>query len=78
MGKIDSDFPIKRSEMSELANHIETYLEVLEDVFIIPDHIKSSKKKMDQSIEITKKLIRKLRKGDISVFKDPDDWYEVT
>lgn len=69
---------IKQSDMDRLADAIETYLHELESVMIIPeDLLEDHGDEMKRSISLTKKLIKKLRKGDRSVFKDPEDWNNV-
>ena len=69
---------IRQSDMDRLADAIETYLHELESVMIIPeDLLEDHGDEMKRSISLTKKLIKKLRKGDCSVFKDPEDWNNV-
>ena len=69
---------IRQSDMDRLADAIETYLNELESVMIIPeDLLEDHGDEMKRSISLTKKLIKKLRKGDHSVFKDPEDWNNV-
>ena len=69
---------IRQSDMDRLADAIETYLYELESVMIIPeDLLEDHGDEMKRSISLTKKLIKKLRKGDRSVFKDPEDWNNV-
>ena len=47
---------------------------LLEEVMIFPKEMKKKdEKKMKDAIQLTKKLIKKLRKGDTSVFKDADE-----
>lgn len=76
MDKYYNDFDpndIKKKDMLLLAEHIENYLEVFESVMIIPKDV-YKEKDIKEAISRTKKLCKKLRKGDISVFKDPDDF----
>lgn len=73
----DEQADMTGSAMKLLADHIEDYLEVLTDVFIIPDHLKSSEKRFNEACRTVKKLIRKLRDGDTSVFRDPEDWDRI-
>lgn len=69
---------ITKEDMRRVADHIEEYLEQLQDVMIIPDElIDECKEEIDEGIKRTKKLIKKLRKGDRSVFKDVDDWNHI-
>ena len=65
---------ISKEDMKLLADHISDYLEVFTDVYIIPDRIKPSQKKLNSAIRVTEKLIKKLWKGDRSVFKNWEDW----
>lgn len=69
---------IRQSDMDRLADAIETYLHELESVMIIPEELlEDHGDEMKRSISLTKKLIKKLRKGDRSVFKDSEDWNNV-
>jgi len=66
---------IRQSDMNKLADAIEEYLTVLEEVIIIPDELKDEcEENIKEGIKRTKKLIKKLRKGDTTVFKDADEW----
>ena len=66
---------IRQSDMDNLADAIEEYLTILEDVIIIPESLKKEcEENIEEGIRRTKKLIKKLRKGDTSVFKDEDEW----
>lgn len=67
---------IKKKDMKQLADHIENYINLLEEVMIIPDDMMEAHgKRIENGIKLVKKkLIKKLRKGDRSVFKDPEDW----
>lgn len=65
---------ICKKDMETLADHIEEYLNTLSEVMIIPrDMIEEHGKRIKRAIEVTAKLIKKLRKGDKSVFKDMDE-----
>ena len=65
---------IKKSDMNRLADAIEEYLLELESVMIIPDNIIDDRgENIEKAIKRTRKLIKKLRKGDTSVFKDEDE-----
>lgn len=62
---------ISRSDMALLAEHIEEYLDLLKEVMIIPDELYDKyNKRIQESIKRTEQLVKKLKKGDISVFKD--------
>lgn len=66
---------ITKSDMNKLAEHIEEYIDMLEEVMIIPSDMKEEHgKRIEKALEVSKKLIKKLRKGDSSVFKDAEDW----
>jgi hypothetical protein len=64
---------MSKESMNALAQHIEEYLGVLLDVFIIPDYLRDQEDTIYESIQTTKKLIKKLREGDTSVFNDDLD-----
>ena len=65
---------VTTKDMKNLADNIEAYLDILQEIMIIPrDMIDDCKKDIDESIERTRKLIKKLRKGDRSVFKSADE-----
>lgn len=66
---------IRQSDMDKLADAIEGYLDVLRKVIIIPEDIKKEcEDKINEGIKRSEKLIKKLRKGDTSIFKDADEW----
>ena len=56
--------------MKILAKSIKNYLSLFEDIMIIPEEIKNSKKDVQEDKKIIKKLIKKLNNGDKSVFRD--------
>lgn len=61
--------------MKRLADAIEGYINELEAVMIIPDEILDDHEdQIKEAIKRARKLIRKLNKGDRSVFKDEDEW----
>lgn len=60
-------------DMKNLADHIEKYLFLFEDIMIIPEEFKINEKDVQSAKKIVRKLIKKLRKGDRSVFKE--DWF---
>lgn len=69
---------IRKEDMEFMADHIEEYLELLQEVMIIPDEILDEQESnIKRSIKIVEKLIEKLRKGDRSVFKDVDDYNSI-
>ena len=68
-------YDIEQKDMDTLADIIERYLDQLEEVMIIPKELEDQYGNgIRKSIEVSRKLIRKLRKGDVSVFKDPEEW----
>ena len=70
---------IKKSDMNRLADVIEEYINTLQSVMIIPDELlDSSEDKIHEAINRANKLIKKLRNGDKSVFKDSDEWNYVS
>ena len=74
-------YDIEQKDMDTLADIIERYLDQLEEVMIIPKELEDQYGNgIRKSIEVSRKLIRKLRKGDVSVFKDPEEWerYSIT
>jgi len=74
---VEAEGEISRSEMQDLANNLAAYLELFEDVFVIPDSIRGSEKTIKEAIRTTRKLIKKLRSGDRSVFKDYENWHTL-
>lgn len=60
-------------EMEILADNLEAYLGLLEDVFVVPDSIRDSEKAIRKNIDRVHELIRRLRDGDRGVFKDDED-----
>ena len=74
-------YDIEQKDMDTLADIIERYLDQLQEVMIIPKELEDQYGNgIRKSIEVSRKLIRKLRKGDVSVFKDPEEWerYSIT
>ena len=70
---------IKKDDMIKLADAIDEYISLLTEVMVIPDDIERKYgDRIEESIAISKKLIKKLRKGDKSVFKDEDEWNPLT
>ena len=68
-------YDIEQKDMDTLADIIERYLDQLQEVMIIPKELEDQYGNgIRKSIEVSRKLIRKLRKGDVSVFKDPEEW----
>jgi len=62
-------------ELKELADSIELYIDELENIMIIPKEIMNKEgNKILENIELAKKLVRKIRKGKLDMFKDPEDW----
>ena len=69
----DDSVYISKNDMIRLAEHIEDYLEIFMEVFIIPDQLLNREDEIYDSIKTVKKLIKKLQKGDTSVFDDEED-----
>ena len=59
--------------MKQLAEHINEYLDVLEEVMVIPEELIKDEELIKAALKRSRKLVRKLREGDKSVFKDMDD-----
>lgn len=69
---------IKQTDMNRLADAMESYINELESVMIIPEELlEDNGEKIKRGIKEIKKLIKKLRKGDRSVFKDASEWNNV-
>lgn len=67
---------ISKADMNKLADHIEEYINTLKSVMIIPrDLMEDHSKRIKRALEVSEKLIKKLRKGDTSVFKDAEDLF---
>ena len=61
--------------MRRLAEAIESYIDEFESVMIVPDELmKECSKNFEEGLKRSKKLIKKLKKGDTEVFKDEDEW----
>lgn len=69
----DGSVYISKGDMIRLAEHIEDYLEIFMEVFIIPDQLLNREDEIYDSIKTVKKLIKKLQRGDTSVFDDEED-----
>lgn len=66
---------IKQRDMDKLADEIENAMDVRESVLIIPNDFKDKdRREYDEAKRLIYELIRKLRKGKTSVFKDADEW----
>lgn len=72
MKDLDDISNITEQDMHELGNAIDDYLELFEEIMIIPEELKKNKKEINEALELSKKLVKKLKKGDRSVFKDCD------
>lgn len=69
---------ISKEDMRKLADHIEKYIETLQEVMIIPEDLqKEYGERISHGIKLSKKLIQKLRKGDKSVFKEQEEWNSI-
>ena len=65
---------ISKDDMKKVADSIDEYLDQFESVMVIPDDIMDEcKDEINTAIKTLHQLVKKLRKGDKSVFKDMDD-----
>lgn len=70
---------LSEKNLNDFADAIELYIDELEHVMIIPkDVLEKEGDKIRKNIELAKKLVSKIRKGKMSVFKDPDEWDDPT
>lgn len=70
---------ITKEDMNKVADHIEGFLLVLKEIIYIPEELLDEHgKKIEKGISRTEKLIKKLRKGDRSIFKDQEDWNVIS
>ncbi len=66
---------ITQAHMDKLATCFRTYLDFLEECVVIQDNApKGTEEAVQEGIKRVQKLIKRLEKGDRSVFKDEDDW----
>ena len=62
-------------EMKDLADAIEEYINCFTEIMIFPDErSKRDREEIEEALARSRKLVKKLRKGDVSVFKDSDEW----
>lgn len=77
IGSVEDTFDPKhadKSDMKRLATGLRKYLDLLDNVMVIPPDVqKKHGDRIEEGIRRTKKLIKKLEKGDKSIFKDADD-----
>lgn len=71
-----SNSDVTMEKMTKLADSIETYLEYFQDVYILPDYLIEMGDQVDYSIKKVKKLIKLLRRGDLSIFVDDSRWHD--
>lgn len=66
---------IREGDMLQLAEALSNFVEFFDECVIVPDEIQD---KYDDDIkdglDRVRKLIKKLKKGDRSVFKDEEEW----
>ena len=75
-GKIYDEFDpddLTKNQLEQFADHLDNYLEMFQDVMVIPKELLDKEKEMDIAIGLVKELISKLKKGKKSVFKDMDE-----
>ena len=62
-------------DMKDLADAIEEYINCFTEIMIFPDEMsKRDREEIEEALARSRKLVKKLRKGDVSVFKDSDEW----
>lgn len=65
---------ITKQDMADLADAIQEYKETLVSIMVIPDEIADKcSDTIKESMRRVDKLIKKLRKGDRSIFKEDDE-----
>jgi len=77
MSNLSTEQEVTKGEMETFAKHIEEYLDLFMEVFIIPDNLRDKEEEVFHAIKTVKKLIEKLNKHDASVFKDYDEWESI-
>lgn len=65
---------VRDSDMKRLAESLEEFLTLRDEILIIPKELQASKNDLEEARKVVEKLIKKLKNGDRSVFKDPEDW----
>lgn len=66
---------IKDADMLKLAETLTTFLEFFDECVVIQDDLKDKYgDDINEGLERVRKLIKKLKKGDLSVFKDEEEW----
>lgn len=71
-GVFDID-DVSQEDMNKLANIIEEYIDEFEEIMIFPENfLEKHKRDMEVALKRSKQLVKKLRKGDRSVFKKSD------
>ena len=69
---------IKQRDMDKLADEISNAMEVRESIIIIPEDFKEKdRREYEEAKRLIEELIRKLRAGKVSVFKDADEWNPI-
>lgn len=63
---------ISKEDMKNFANHIEEYCKQMKAIMIIPKELSEYEKDFNEGFKRAEELIKKLRKGDKSVFIDDD------
>lgn len=81
MGKVFDKFDpdnITKESMKFLGEKFEEFIDELTAVMIIPDELSEKcHKEIKEGFKRSNELIKKLKKGDSSVFKDSDEWNSV-
>lgn len=68
---------ITKQDMKLIADHLEDFIVVHDEIMIIPEELREKESTIKDAKGMFKKLIKKLREGDVSVFKDMEDWNNV-
>ena len=71
---IKSPDEISKKDMRRFGDQLEAWLNFSKKYVIIPDELQHEKYKIDIAVKKVKKLIKKLRKGDKSIFRDELDY----
>lgn len=71
--KKEEDPRFNRARLKQLHDDIQDYMDLYFHVFILPEGDKNIRKRVKEYKERIDRLLVKLEKGKISVFKDPDE-----
>ena len=66
---------VSPKELKQLADAIEEYISCFTEIMIFPERMsKHDQEEIEEALARSRKLVKKLRNGDVSVFKDSDEW----